>query len=253
VVGVFSLLTWQGDERTSAKSDPRAEQSSPSLTQAVQPSSTPAAQPPEIADEPAPQTVPETAPETKASNEAATPKVEAAKPDKPSPMGPPDKQETKPATPLVPRVKPLVVLPRPAGKPQDLAVATNPSGALATIDGNGASCTTPCPLPASPGLHSVSIRLTNYQEERREILVGTEAQEVPLISLRRAAGMLMITTNPTGATITINDKVQNQSTPAQISLPPGTYIVMVEKNGKQKVNRVEIRNGDTNSVRISLE
>ncbi len=121
------------------------------------------------------------------------------------------------------------------------------------LDGNGPSCSTPCTLQAPPGLHSISIRMDGYQEERREVHVGAEGYEVPLISLRRASGMLMITTVPPGATITINDKVQRQITPAQISLPPGTYTVTVEKNSHRVKDRVEIRNGSTNMVTIPLE
>ena len=121
-----------------------------------------------------------------------------------------------------------------------------------TVDGNGATCTTPCTLQVAPGMHSISIRREGFQEERREVRVGSEAQEVPLVSLRQAAGTLMITTTPAGATITINGKVQNQTTPAQISLPPDTYTVMVEKNGSKAVDRVEIRNGNTNFVKIPL-
>jgi hypothetical protein len=63
----------------------------------------------------------------------------------------------------------------------------------------------------------------------------------------------MITTVPPGAAITINGRVQGQPTPAQIDLPPGTYTVMVEKNGRRAVDRVEIRNGNTNFVKITLE
>ena len=74
-----------------------------------------------------------------------------------------------------------------------------------------------------------------------------------MISLRKASGVLMITTVPKGATITINGKAQGQTTPAQIDLPPGTYTVMVEKDGRRAVDRVEIRNGNTNFVKIPLE
>jgi len=147
---------------------------------------------------------------------------------------------------------PLSTLPRPAGKTQDLAVATNPDKASAVLDGSGANCVTPCTLQAAPGMHSLSFRLEGYQEERREIHVGNEAQEYPLISLRKSAGTLMISTVPSGATITINNKTQSQTTPARIDLPPGTYTVMVEKNGKQATDRVEIHNGNTEVVKIPL-
>ena len=108
-------------------------------------------------------------------------------------------------------------------------------------------------MQVPPGLHVVSIRLEGYQEERREIRVGGESQDIPLISLRKASGTLMITSVPAGASITINGKVQSQTTPARFNLAPDTYTVIVEKNGQRAVDRVEIRNGNTNFVKIPLE
>ena len=251
VAGVLSLLTWQGGDRSSANpSDTKTDQQAPPAPVVQQPTLTP----------PSPTPAPD--PETKTAAEPvvpqAEPAVEAAKPAKPSPMGPPEEREDKTLAPVVPRStnalpRPTPIISRQAGKPQDLAVATNPTGAIATLDGAGANCATPCTLQGAPGLHSLSIRLDGYQEERREVHIGTEAQDVPLISLRKSAGTLMITTVPPGATITINDKVQSQSTPAQINLAPGTYTVMVEKNGKRAGDRVEIRNGNTTFVRIPME
>jgi tRNA A-37 threonylcarbamoyl transferase component Bud32 len=283
VAGVFSLLTWQGGDRSSAGQTPprQEEQTPPALpkTDTPTPTSGPVTNPgtnsaPDAETPPtkpaetkpaetkpvetqSPETKPAEAPPAETRPPAKTepippPKVDAAKPAKPSPMSPVVRNEVKLPVPIVAR-SPVTVVPRPAGRPQDLSMATNPSGANVTLDGNGPSCATPCTLQVPPGLHSLSIRLDGYQEERREIHVGSDAQEVPLISLRRAAGTLMITTVPAGATITINDKVQSQPTPAKIDLPPGTYTVMVEKNGRRQVDRVEIRNGNTNFVKIPLE
>jgi hypothetical protein len=140
------------------------------------------------------------------------------------------------------------------GKAQEISVASNPPGANAVIDGSsGPNCITPCTLEVSPGLHSLSLRLDGYQEERREVRVGAESQEVPFISLRKAEGVLMISTVPSGATISINDRVQSQKTNAKINLPPGTYRVMVEKDGRRVVDSVEIHNGDTRFVNIPLQ
>jgi hypothetical protein len=63
----------------------------------------------------------------------------------------------------------------------------------------------------------------------------------------------MITTAPEGATVTVNNLVPSQRTPAQFTLSPGTYVVAVEKDGRRVVNRVEIRNGNTNFVKIPLD
>ena len=75
----------------------------------------------------------------------------------------------------------------------------------------------------------------------------------PLIFLRKSSGLLMITTVPAGATITINNKVQRDITPTQINLPPGSYVVKVEKDGKSVVDQVQISEGKLNYVKIPLE
>ena len=242
VAGVFSVLTWQGGDHPSTAA-PEAKQAAPEAKQ-EETKAAPPAPAPDTTPPPAPKIEPEQDPAPQPETETPPPVVipaVAAKPVKPSPMRPLDQSpiQSPPS--------------RPTGRTQDLSVATNPPGASATVDGGGANCVTPCTLTVAPGMHSLSIRLDGYQEERRDVRVGTEEEDVPLISLRKTAGTLMITTVPPGAAITINDKLQSQTTPAQINLPPGTYNVMVEKNGKRAVDRVEIRNGNTNFIKIPLE
>jgi serine/threonine-protein kinase len=247
VVGVFSLLTWQGGEGT-PETPSAAPSSAPKQEEPVK--KTPPEEP-----KPAAKESPEPAGTKPAveTPEPLAPKA-AAKPDKPSPMRPLDEGGTPAKVPAPVKAVVRPSTPRAAGKAQDVSVSTYPSGANAVIDGgDGPSCVTPCTLQVPPGRHSLSLQLEGYQEERRDLHVGDEAQEEPLISLRKTAGVLMITTVPEGATITINNKVQSQKTPAQINLPPGSYTVMVDKDGRRAVDRVDIRNGNTNFLKITLE
>jgi serine/threonine protein kinase len=255
VVGVFSLLTWQGGDTTpAAQTDQKQDQ--PKSPDQKAPDQKPQDQKPPD-PKPVDQTTP--APSSPDSPDPAPPEDNTAQRPTEKPTTPP---ATEPLQPVVLAAKPApkpspmqsVEITRPAGKPQDLSVATNPPGARAIIDGgSGPNCMTPCTLEVSPGLHSLSLRLDGYQEERREVHVSGEAQDVPLVSLRRAAGLLMLTTVPPGAAITINDRLQSQVTPAQITLPPATYRVMVQKDGHRVVDSVEIHNGDTSIVNIALQ
>jgi hypothetical protein len=77
--------------------------------------------------------------------------------------------------------------------------------------------------------------------------------EVPMVTMRVHAGTLMLTSAPGGAAIYVNDKLIPQTTPTQLSLPPGTYNVRVEKNGVKKSESVEIRNGVTSFIKIPLQ
>jgi len=66
-------------------------------------------------------------------------------------------------------------------------------------------------------------------------------------------GTLMVSSEPPGATIFLNDKPIRKTTPAQLSVPPGTYNVRVEKDGLRKSQSAEVRNGETKYIKIPLQ
>jgi hypothetical protein len=63
----------------------------------------------------------------------------------------------------------------------------------------------------------------------------------------------MLSSTPSGAAIYINDKLIPQTTPAQVTLAPGTYTVRVEKNGIRQSESVDMKNGVTSYLKISLK
>jgi serine/threonine-protein kinase len=198
-----------------------------------------------------PQSQPQTPPAPQASS---TPPGEA----KPSPMGPP--QGAAPPSEPAPKraieeppkqeTPPQPVSPQPSQPPvrrvaaQDVMVVSSPGGATATLDGNPAiACTTPCTLQAPPGRHSVSIVLPGHEIERREISVGSAPIELPPVFMRTAGGTLMLSSVPSGASVSVDGKRLNVVTPAQIPLALGTYAVTVEKDGKSSTEKFEIKSG----------
>jgi serine/threonine-protein kinase len=154
-----------------------------------------------------------------------------------------------PKQPEGPKVKP-----RPANGPQDVLVTSEPAGAVAVLDNNPAvSCKTPCMLSVLPGRHTITLSQDGYQRESREVHIIDSPQELSTITLRTQSGTLMLTSTPSGAAVFVNDKPFPQTTPAQISLPPGTYTVRVEKNGRQNAKSIDIQNGVTNFINIPLQ
>jgi len=144
--------------------------------------------------------------------------------------------------------------PRPAKGPQDVLVNSEPAGATAILDNNpAASCKTPCVLNVMPGRHTLTLDAEGYHRESREIRITDSPVEVPMVTMRVHAGTLMLTSAPGGAAIYLNDKLIPKTTPAQLSLPPGTYNVRVEKNGVRKSESVEVRNGETSYIKIPLQ
>jgi hypothetical protein len=174
-----------------------------------------------------------------------------AKPEKPSPLGPtvkPD-QDTAPA-PAPVQAKPVrtpapresrPVLKSAALRLQDVWVSTNPPGAKAVLDDDPQqSCRTPCMVHTATGLHHLTISQAGYENEYREIRVGDTAQDIPPITLRKPSGTLLLTTKPPGATVRVDGRLIQQVTPAQITLPPGSYSITVERAGRTQTQRVEV-------------
>ena len=194
-------------------------------------------------DHPPGQDQPPAAPDSQQAIEPAPAAVPAAVPgiDKPSPFDAPVKTQ------------PTEIVRIPPPRNQDVWVTTNPPGAKAALDDDlTQSCQTPCMLHGSTGVHRLTIAQAGYENESREIRIGDTAMDVPSISLRRPSGTLMLNTNPPGASVRINGKVIPEITPAQITLPPGSYSVTVEKEGRSQTQRIELRESPL-YLRIPLE
>ena len=137
------------------------------------------------------------------------------------------KQATEPKIPA--RERP----PLPA-RVQQVAVISSPGGATATLDGRPeAACKTPCSLDAAPGRHTIAITMPGYQVEHRDVAVGSGPVEMPPVVLRSTGGTLMVSSEPAGASVSVDGKAVPQTTPAQLALAPGTYQITVEKDGRQ--------------------
>src|ERR1035437_1534753 len=178
---------------------------------------------------------------------------------KPSPVGPavgqalptanPEPEAVKPSAAAPPNPAPKTVragTPVRAGAAQEVSVMSSPASATATLDGNPSlACSTPCTLSAAPGRHTLSLVLPGYQIERREFTVGAVPLELTPVTLRPAGGTLLLTSEPKGAAISVNGKRIDQVTPAQIPLALGVYSIMIEKDGRQATEQVEIKDGMT--------
>jgi hypothetical protein len=173
---------------------------------------------------PANQTAPEPAPR----EEVPPPAVVPEKP-KPSPSPAPVRRE--------PRAVARAETPRLLG----IFVTTNPPGSKAVIDGNlTQACSTPCTLYGSPGRHIVSISHAGFKSEFKEVNIGANAPDLPLITLEQPFGTLFLNTTPAGALIRVNGQIYPKLTPAALKLAPGTYNITVERNGVSKTERIPL-------------
>jgi hypothetical protein len=75
---------------------------------------------------------------------------------------------------------------------------------------------------------------------------------LPAVILHAFSGVLMLSSTPPGASILVNGKPVPETTPAQLPLPPGRYKIAVQKNGLQSVSEVDIHNGETRLLKVTL-
>jgi hypothetical protein len=95
------------------------------------------------------------------------------------------------------------------------------------------------------------VSLPGYQMERHEFLVGTAPIELAPLILRSDAGTLILLSDPPGATVTVNGQRIETMTPTTIPLAPGSYTVVMEKNGHRATTSVDIHGG-LNYVKLAL-
>ncbi len=107
-----------------------------------------------------------------------------------------------------------------SGKEVEVTVVSTPPGATVTIDGV-ANCKTPCTLPLKPGRHSAQLTLPGFITMFRSIEVP-QSRELA-VTLPEATGVLVVTTEPKGASIKIDGQMRSEVTPARFTLREGTH------------------------------
>ncbi len=199
-------------------------------------------------------TAPQTAPDRR-SPMPAPPSLESQSKPAPAPTQATPSQDSTPAeSTSQPVSTPPVQRASRTDEPvtnQSIEVLTDPAGATATLDGSSElTCRTPCKLPASSGVHTVMITLPGYQPESREVRVSHEDTEMPLVSMRAANGVLMLTSDPSGLSVIVDGRSTGYQTPVRMTLPAGPHYVTVDRSGTQASGAIQIRNGDLTALKL---
>jgi serine/threonine-protein kinase len=200
-------------------------------------------------------TAPQTAPDRR-SPMPAPPSLESQSKPAPAPtQATPSQQDNTPAeSTSQPVSTPPVQRASRTDEPvtnQSIEVLTDPAGATATLDGSSElTCRTPCKLPASSGVHTVMITLPGYQPESREVRVSHEDTEMPLVSMRAANGVLMLTSDPSGLSVIVDGRSTGYQTPVRMTLPAGPHYVTVDRSGTRASGAIQIRNGDLTALKL---
>jgi len=142
-----------------------------------------------------------------------------------------------------------------------LAVGSSPAGAAIFVDGKDSGKITPAQVPVDKGQHEVLLRKSGFIDEttNAQFVLGqtfnfsptlralgnvddikTVGKMKKLFGGKEAQGMgtVSIKTQPKGAQIAINQHMLEKSTPVDIMLDPGNYIVDITLTGYAPVHKV---------------
>jgi serine/threonine protein kinase len=182
---------------------------------------------------PQPQTPPQaTAPEAARTPSQTNPEEAAPKEDVEAPATRTERQRSQP--------------PLETGKPgggQSVQFLTEPAGAEVTIDRNSSlACKTPCILALNAGRHELSVQLSGYRPYPRVFNVPQDGDV--FLKLSKNSGTVNVTSEPPGATIEVDGKMQSERTPAMFNLAPGMYHIKVTRSGSLLEFDVQVRDGE---------
>jgi hypothetical protein len=197
-------------------------------------------------------------PEDESQRTAPAPDPTVEFPDRPSAMSPASVAKAPAAAPQPQTTKPDQVAASATAEDatatyQQVQVMTDPAAARVSLDNSADTvCQTPCQLRARSGVHTVTITREGYQPESREIHVGHDDIDLPLITLRGANGLLLLTSEPSAAHVWIDGKPTDFRTPVSVSLSAGPHNISIRKDGMQSSGQVQIQNGTLSTLKLSV-
>ena len=114
-----------------------------------------------------------------------------------------------------------------------LTIDSTPQGAQVQLDGNtDPSWVTPIALSnLQPGQHSITVSKPGYSSDTRSVDLASGAKATAIVHLSQLTAMLLVKSDPPGASIYVDTHDAGAKTPAQISLGQGHHIVLVRKEG----------------------
>lgn len=135
----------------------------------------------------------------------------------------------------------------------DVQIATEPAGASVLIDGEPAG-ETPGSIEVLQGERVLSVQLPGFASAEQALIAEAGvAQDLGVITLIPATGVLTLNSEPSGANVSVNGEFAGQ-TPLDIELPPNRdHRISISKAGYRRSNEsLRMDAGSTESRRIRL-
>jgi hypothetical protein len=116
----------------------------------------------------------------------------------------------------------------PAGQ---LRISTEPAGAAVTLDG---AVQDPSPVTVSnvpPGEHLIEVSKAGYEDMRRTVSLTPDQRLALDLQLDQTRGLVLVTSEPTGAEVSVNDAVRGNTPLLITDLPLGQYRLKLATDG----------------------
>jgi formylglycine-generating enzyme required for sulfatase activity len=136
----------------------------------------------------------------------------------------------------------------------EVTISSVPAGAAIFLDDAPSGQVTPAVVEVPSGEHEIRIKAPGYKSHRQRILVAAlEAIALPEVTLQQADSLIMVTSSPAGAGVTLNGRFQGE-TPLELAVKSKTnYRVQVFKAGfAPKERSLSVESGEERSINLSL-
>lgn len=135
----------------------------------------------------------------------------------------------------------------------DVTIGSMPEGAEVRIDGKPVG-ETPLKLQLLPGTYSVEVSANRYKTWRTQLAVkANQPETLDNIKLLPADGILVLTTRPPGASVSVGDEYAGK-TPLKIPLSPKTtHLIHISKAGyKKATQKVGLSSAQVKELTVEL-
>lgn len=139
-----------------------------------------------------------------------------------------------------------------------ITIKSEPSGAEVYVDDEKVGTTPYLMKKIKLGQHVVELRKTGYESTADMVTIkigepNTQLENVKLTAIRVPMGSLELSSNPTGAIITINGKQYGQTPKTITEFEVGTYTVYFSKEGYQNLSQtVEVKDGKKETLAVTM-
>jgi hypothetical protein len=135
-----------------------------------------------------------------------------------------------------------------------IGIRSEPPGATLGIYGEELGVT-PLNVELGAGERSLALSLAGYETWTEEVtVVADRPEELPPVRLLPARGRLRLSSEPSGATVTVAGELRGR-TPLTLALPPGepTEVRLARAGHASAVRRVELASGEERALAVALE